>query len=49
MKKRLLCAGLAAAMAVSLTACGGSAADTKSQQLSALLQAMSEDGSEVAK
>ena len=49
MKKRLLCAGLAAAMAVSLTACGGSAAGTKAEGSSASAEANSEGGSEAAK
>ena len=49
MKKRLLCAGLAAAMAVSLTACGGSAAGTKAEGSSASAEAKSEGGSEAAK
>ena len=50
MKKRLLCAGLAAAMAVSLAACGGSgsAAGTKAEGSSASAEAKSEGGSEAA-
>ncbi len=50
MKKRLLCAGLAAAMAVSLTACGGSGstAETKAEGSSASAEAKSEGGSGAA-
>lgn len=50
MKKRLLCAGLAAAMAVSLTACGGSGstAETKAEGSSASAEAKAEGGSGAA-